>query len=149
MPRHGNATSPDAPLIKDPLIKENADKGSDLGHSNEKIYVDLARREGKNLSETIRDPRVVSNHRNNSQATHSKVKYSETECIVRYLKTNDNFVKTFSLDREQYSAFNYIHISSLIFEDFVWKAKVFFPLTPLLKFMKVFTVQTQVIRTSH
>ena len=47
MPRHGNATSPNAPLYfrQDPLIKENTDKGIDLGHSNEKIYVDLARRE--------------------------------------------------------------------------------------------------------
>ena len=39
---------------------------------------------------------------------HTKVKYSQTECIVRYLKTNDSFVETFSLDCEQYSAFNYI-----------------------------------------
>ena len=104
MPRHGNATSPDAPLYfrQDPLIKENINKGVDLGHSNKKIYVDLARREGTSLSETIRDTRVVSNRRNNSkvkQATRSEVKYSETECIVRYLKTNDSFVKTFSLDR--------------------------------------------------
>lgn len=39
---------------------------------------------------------------------HTKVKYSQTDCIVRYLKTNDSFVETFFLDREQYSAFNYI-----------------------------------------
>ena len=41
------------------------------------------------------------------------------------------------------------HISSPIFKDFVWKAKVFFALTPLSKFVKVFTLQAQVIRTSH
>ena len=79
--------------------------------TDEKIYVDLVKREGTSLSETIRDPRVVSNHKNNSkvrQAVHSEVKYSETECIVRYLKMNDSFVKTFSLDHDQYSAFNYI-----------------------------------------
>ena len=51
MPRHRNATSPDAPLYfrQDPLRKENIDKGIDLGDSNEKIYVDLARREGTSL----------------------------------------------------------------------------------------------------
>ena len=113
MPWYGNATSPDAPLYfrQDLLIKENIGKGIDLGHFNEKIYVDFARREGTSLSETIRDPRVVNNRRNNSkvkQATHSKVKYLETECIVTYLKANDSFVKTFFLDCEQYSALNYI-----------------------------------------
>ena len=80
-------------------------------NTNEKVYVDLACREGASLSKTIRDPRVVSNRRNKSkvkQATQTKVKYSQTECIVRYLKTNDSFVETFFLDREQYSAFNYI-----------------------------------------
>ena len=113
MPQNGNVTSPDAPLYfwEDPLIKENIDKGIDLEHSYEKIYVDLAWREGASLSKTIRDPRVVRNRRNKSkvkQAMHTKVKYSQTECIVRYLKTNDSFVETFSLDCEQYSAFNYI-----------------------------------------
>ena len=51
MPQHRNATSPDAPLYfrQDPLRKENIDKGIDLGDSNEKIYVDLARREGTSL----------------------------------------------------------------------------------------------------
>ena len=68
MSRQGNATIPNAFLYfgQDPLIKKDIDKGIHLGHSNKKIYVDLAQREGTSLSETIRDPRVVSNRKNNS-----------------------------------------------------------------------------------
>ena len=54
------------------------------------------------MSKIIRDPKVVSNRNSNSnlkQATQSEVKDSKAECIVRYL----SFVKSFSLDCEQYS----------------------------------------------
>ena len=104
------------------------------------------------MFETIRDTRVVSNRRNNSkvkQATCSKVKYSETECIVRYLKTNDSFVKTFSLDREQYSAFNYISYQLTDIRRFCVEDQGILSTDTTLKFVKFFTLQTQDFRRSH
>ena len=58
MLRHGNATNPGACVYypEDLSVKETIDKRTNLGQSNDRIYVDLASKEKSSLSETMRDP---------------------------------------------------------------------------------------------
>ena len=57
MLRHGNATKPGACAYypQDLSVKETIDKRTNLGQSNDRIYVDLASKEKSSLSETMRD----------------------------------------------------------------------------------------------
>ena len=64
MPRHGNATNPGicAYYRQELSVKETIDKLINLGQSNDRIYVDLASKKNS-LSETVRDPKVISNQK--------------------------------------------------------------------------------------
>ena len=114
MPRHGNATNPGtcAYYRQDSSVKETIDKCINLGQSNDRIYVDLASKEKNSLSETVRDPKVISNQKYASKEKNQNGadvnKDTDAECIVRYIKRNDSYIKSFHLDSEQYSAINYL-----------------------------------------
>ena len=114
MPRHGSETNPGACAYyrQDSSVKETIDKRTNLGQSNDRIYVDLASKEKNSLSETVRDPKVISNRKYASKEKNQNGadvnKDTGAECIVRYIKRNDNYIKSFHLDSEQYSAINYL-----------------------------------------
>ena len=114
MPRHGNAINPWACAYyrQDSSVKETIDKRINLGQSNDRIYVDLASKEKNSLSETVTDPKVISNQKYASKEKNQNGadvnKDTDAECIVRYIKRNDSYIKSFHLDSEQYSAVNYL-----------------------------------------
>ena len=111
-PRHGNATNPGtcAYYRQDSSVNETILKRINLDQSNDRIYVDLASK-GKNSSETVKDPKVISNPKYASKEKNQNGadvnKDTDAECIVRYLKRNDSYIKSFHLDSEQYSAANF------------------------------------------
>ena len=60
----------------------------------------------------MRDPKVISNQKYASKEKNQNGadvnKDTDAECIVRYIKRNDSYIKSFHLDSEQYSAINYL-----------------------------------------
>ena len=79
--------------------KETIDKLIKLGQSNNRIYVDLASKERKLLSEIVRDPNIISNRKYASKENNWAYvnKDTDAECIVRYIKRNDSYINLSTL----------------------------------------------------
>ena len=101
MPRHGNATNPGACAYyhQDSSVKETIDKRTNLGQSNDRIYVDLASKEKNSLLETMRDLKVISKRKYASKEKNQNEadvnKDTDAECIVRYIKRNDSYITSY------------------------------------------------------
>ena len=83
MPRHGNATNPGASAYyRQDSFKEIIDKRINLGQSNDRIYVDLASKEKNSLSETVRDPKLISNRKYASKEKNQNEAEQRNRCRV-------------------------------------------------------------------
>ena len=83
MPRHGNATNPGASAYyRQDSFKEIIDKRINLGQSNGRIYVDLASKEKNSLSETVRDPKLISNRKYASKEKNQNEAEQRHRCRV-------------------------------------------------------------------
>ena len=80
------------------------------GWSTEKVYIHLTKEETDSLSETLKSPKRINNRKCklNNEAIKPQNQYNEVECIVKYLKKEDNFLKSFLLDHCEYSTVNFI-----------------------------------------
>ena len=60
----------------------------------------------------MRDRKVICNRKYASKEKNQNGadlnKDTDAECIVRYIKQNDSYIKSFHLDSEQYGAINYL-----------------------------------------
>ena len=145
MPRHGNATNPGvcAYYRQDSSVKETIDKRSSLDQSDDRIYVDLASKNKNSVSETVRDPKVISNQKYASEEKNQNGadvnKDTDAEGIVRYIKRNDSYIKSFHLDSEQYSAVNYLPHQLTDIKRFCVEDTQYFRSIQHLKFVMVFS----------
>ena len=116
MPRHGNATNPmtSSYFRHDPCVLAEIDTMLNEGQSTAAIYSALTKEDSKTASETIRDPKVISNRKlekgKGKKGVYSKVETvqgcSEADLIIRYIKEND-FIRTCSFTPFEYSTLNY------------------------------------------
>ena len=62
------------------------------------------------MSETLKHPKIINNskYKLNNKTIKPQKQENEVECIVKYLKKEDSFVKSFHLDHCEYSTVNFI-----------------------------------------
>ena len=116
VPRHGNARKPSVSSFyrQDPCVQFKIDQMIDVGMSNDAIYSKLIHENPVTASETIRDPKVISNRRFEKQKesvrkedkTEINSSESEAELIIRYLKENQ-FMKVANFTPNEYSTVNF------------------------------------------
>ena len=103
MPRHGNAVNSHAPPYywQDPSLKTAFDEKINQGWSTEKIYVNLTESEST-LSETIKNRKVIDNRKYEQKEKSKNIsgKQLEAEIIDSYLKEDDAFVKSLTLNKD-------------------------------------------------
>ena len=115
--RHGNAKKPSASSYyrQDPSIHHEIGEMVDTGMSNDSIYSKLINKKTITASETIRDPKVISNFRYTSQKGERCIRSDESqaeteaEIIIKYLK-NDQFIKIANFSPTEYSTANFNHV---------------------------------------
>ena len=79
------------------------------GWSTEKVYINLTKEETDTLSETLKNPKIINNrkYKLNNKTIKPPKQENEVECIVKYLKKEGSFVKSFHLDHWEYSTVNF------------------------------------------
>ena len=113
MPRHGNAKRPTvSPYYRqDPSLHKHIDGMIGDGMSSECIYSDLSHREATTVSQTIRDPKVISNRRYNAKHCGKSVdcekgeEETEAQQIIKYVK-EDDFIRTVTFTKDKYYTIN-------------------------------------------
>ena len=62
------------------------------------------------MSETLKNPKIINNrkYKLNNRTIKRPKQENEVECIVKHLKKEDSFVKSFHLDHCEYSTVNFI-----------------------------------------
>lgn len=108
MPRHGNASKPQASEYyrKDPSLSQMVDDQIASGLSTDKVYTNLSKLEAKTLSETIPGPKFVENRKYSSKTEHiEEVKRTETEQLMATLQTNPS-VSSVVFTKEEYVSVN-------------------------------------------
>ncbi|XP_066926362.1 uncharacterized protein [Clytia hemisphaerica] len=109
MPRHGNATNPNAPPYyrQDPTVIAKIDEKIAAKRSTEQIYVSLIDDEEDTLSETIRNPKVIENRKQKLKDKGAEKPKTSAENLLNYIKRDDAFTKSFTLTQSEFGAFNY------------------------------------------
>ena len=71
----------------------------------EKVYINLTKKGTDTLSETLKNPKIINKkkYKLNNKTIESPEQENEDECIVKYLKKKDSFVKSFHLDHCEYN----------------------------------------------
>ena len=114
MPRHGKATKPSTSAYyrQDPCIRTEIDRMLDDGLSTDAIYSKLTSENAKTASETIRDPKVISNRKYEKEKEFSCInnkndgRLSEAELIIGYLKENE-YGRSVNFTPKVYSTVNF------------------------------------------
>ena len=80
------------------------------GWSTEKVYINLTKGETDTLSETLKNPKIINNrkYKLNNKTIEPLRQENEVEYIVKYLKKEGRFVKSFHLDYCEYGTVNVI-----------------------------------------
>lgn len=110
MPRHGDAKKPTASLYyrQDPCVNSFIDEKVKEGHSTEKIYVSLINEENTSLLETIKNPKTINNRKQTLKNSNiNENDDTDAESIIKYIKRDVAFTKSFQLNKEEYTAFNF------------------------------------------
>jgi len=107
MQRHGNASKPTASAYfrKDPQVSQEIDEYLEQGLADDTIYSAMSRKACETVSETIADPKMISNRKFNKKEQSTDENHSEAESLISSLKTVPS-IETVSFTKTQYTCVN-------------------------------------------
>lgn len=108
MQRHGNSSKPTASeyFRKDPRIFQEIDDQLEQGLSVDIIYTSMSQNACGTVSETITDPKMISNRKfNKKEQSNDDNHHSEAESLISSLQTVPS-IKTVSFTKTQYTCVN-------------------------------------------